>query len=62
VRFVDNIRDALTFKILKNDLVKVVHRSVLRSAEDTNHRSKRVSFKSEVQESLKLLDIKPSFV
>jgi hypothetical protein len=52
----------LTFKILKNDLVKVLHRSVVRSAADANHRNRRVSFKSDVQESLKLLDTKPSFV
>jgi hypothetical protein len=35
---------------------------VVRSAADANHRSKRVTFKSDVQESLKLLDTKPSFV
>jgi hypothetical protein len=46
--------------ILKNDLVTVLHRSVVRSAADASHRSKRVSFKSDVQESLKLLDTKPS--
>jgi hypothetical protein len=33
VGFVDNVGDALTFKILKNDLVTVLHRSVVRSAE-----------------------------
>jgi hypothetical protein len=60
VGFADNIGDALTFKILKNDLVTVLHRSVVRSAADTNHRNKRVSFKSDVQESFKLIDTKPS--
>jgi hypothetical protein len=30
----DNVGDALTFKILKNDLVTVLHRSVVRSAAD----------------------------
>jgi hypothetical protein len=50
----------LTFKILKNDLVTVLHRSVVRSAADASHRDRRVSFKSDVQESLKLLDTKPS--
>jgi hypothetical protein len=34
----------------------------VRSAADASHRNKRVSFKSDVQELLKLLDIKPSFV
>jgi hypothetical protein len=62
VAFADNIGDALTFKILKNELVTVLHRSVDRSAADTNHRNRRVSLKSDVQESLKLLDTKPSFV
>jgi hypothetical protein len=64
VGFADNVGDALTFEILKNDLVTVLHRSVVRSAADTSHRNRRVSFKSDVQESLKLLDTKPilSFV
>jgi outer membrane protease len=62
VGFADNIGDALTFKILKNDLVTVLHRSVVRSAADTNHWNRRVSFKSDVQESLKLLDTNPSCV
>jgi hypothetical protein len=62
VGFADNVGDALTFKILKNDLVIVLHGSVLRSVSDSSHRDRRVSFKSDVQESLKLLDAKPSFV
>jgi hypothetical protein len=45
---------------LKNDLVTVLHRSVVRSTADANNRNTRVSFKSDVQESLKLLDNKPS--
>jgi hypothetical protein len=32
----------------------------VRSAADTSHRNRRVSFNSDVQESLKLLDTKPS--
>jgi hypothetical protein len=56
----DNVGDALTFKILKNDLVTVLHRSVVRLEADAGHRNRRVSFKSDVQESLKLLDTKPS--
>jgi hypothetical protein len=60
VGFADNVGDALTFKILKNDLVTVLHRSVVRSAADASHRNRRVSFKSDVQESLKLLDTKHS--
>jgi hypothetical protein len=62
VGFADNVGDALTFKILKYDLVTVLHRSVVRSAADASHRNSRVSFKSDVQESLKLLDTKPRFV
>jgi hypothetical protein len=34
----------------------------VRSTADASHRNERVSFKSDVQESLKLLDTKPSFV
>jgi hypothetical protein len=60
VGFADNVGHALTFKILKNDLVTVLHRSVVRSAADASHRNRRVSFKSDVQESLKLLNTKPS--
>jgi hypothetical protein len=56
VGFADNVGDALTFKILKNDLVTVLHRSVVRSAADASHQNRIVSFKSDVQESLKLLD------
>jgi hypothetical protein len=56
VEFADDVGDALTFKILKNDLVTVLHRSVVRSAADASHRNRRVSSKSDVQESLKLLD------
>jgi hypothetical protein len=37
----DNPGDALTLKILKNDLVTVLHRSVVRSAADANHRGKK---------------------
>jgi hypothetical protein len=33
---------------------------MVRSAADASHRNRRVSFKSDVQESLKLLDTKPS--
>jgi hypothetical protein len=61
VVFGDNVGDALIFKTLKNYLVTVLHGSVMRSAADTNHRNETVSFKSDVQESLKFLDNKPSF-
>jgi hypothetical protein len=43
-------------------LITVLHRSVDRSEADASHRNRRVSLKSDVQESLKLLDTKPSFV
>jgi hypothetical protein len=62
VGFTDNVGDALPFKILKNDLVTVLHRSVVRSAADASHRNRRVSLKSNVKESLKLLDSKPNFL
>jgi hypothetical protein len=60
VGFADNLGDALTFKVLKNDLVTVLHRSVVRSAAYASHRNKRVPFKSDVQEPLTLLVTKPS--
>jgi hypothetical protein len=44
VEFADNVGDALTFKIFKNDLVTVLHISVVRSAADASHRNRRVSF------------------
>jgi hypothetical protein len=59
VGLADNVGDVMTFKIMKNDLITVLHRSVVRSAADANHRNKRVSFKSDVQDSLIKLDIKP---
>jgi hypothetical protein len=40
-------------------MVTVLHTSVVKSAVNANHRNKRVSFKSDVQELLKLLDTKP---
>jgi hypothetical protein len=49
----------MAFKILKNDLVTVLYRSVVRSSADASHRDRRVSFKSDVQELLILLDTKP---
>jgi hypothetical protein len=60
VGFADNVGDVMTFKILKNGLNTVLYRSVGRFAADANHRNKRVSFKSEVQDSLIKLDIKTS--
>jgi hypothetical protein len=60
IGFADNVGDALTFKILKSDLVTFLHRSVVRSAADASHWNRRISFKSYVQESLKSLDTKPS--
>ena len=59
VGFADNVGDKLTFKILKNDLCTVLHRSVVRSAADANHRNKRVSFKPDVQEMINKLDVMP---
>jgi hypothetical protein len=48
VEFAGNVGDALTFKILKHDLVTVLHRSVMRSAAGASHRNRRVSFNSDV--------------
>jgi hypothetical protein len=52
VGFADNVGDSLIFKILENDLVTVLHTCLVRSAADANNRNRRVSFKSDVQESL----------
>ena len=59
VGFAENVGDALTFKILKNDLTTVLHRSVVRSAADASHRNKRVQFKADAQETRKKLDTRP---
>jgi hypothetical protein len=40
VGFAGNVEDELTFKILKNDLVTVLRRSVVRSAADASHLKK----------------------
>jgi hypothetical protein len=52
VKFADNVGDVMTFKILKNDLSTVFHRSVVRSAADPTRRNKRVTFGFDVQETL----------
>jgi hypothetical protein len=62
LRFADNVGDALTFKILKNDLVTVLHKSVLWLAADANHQNKQISLRSNVQELFKSIVTKPSFV
>jgi hypothetical protein len=46
----------LKFKILKNDLSTVLHRSVVRSAADPLQRNKHVTLKSDIQETLDKLD------
>ena len=61
VGFADNVGDALTFKTLKKDMITVLHRSVVRSAADANQRNKQVLLKSDVQDSLNLLDKNSSF-
>jgi hypothetical protein len=58
--FSDDVRDALTFKILKGGLSSVLHRSVDRIAADPTHRNKRVTFKSDIQETLDKLDTRKS--
>ena len=59
VGFADSIGDALTFKVLKNDLNTVLHRSVVRSAADASHQNIKVTFKLDVQEQINKLDTKP---
>jgi hypothetical protein len=60
VGFADYVGDVLKFKILKNDLSTLLHRSVVRSAADPTHRNKRVTFKSDIQEILDKIDTRPS--
>jgi hypothetical protein len=43
VEFANSIGDILPFKILKNDLTTVMHRSGVRSAGDPNHRNKQIT-------------------
>jgi hypothetical protein len=56
VGFADNVGDSLTFKVMKNDLTTVLHRSVVRSAADDNHLNKRVTFKPDIQKRTDNLD------
>jgi hypothetical protein len=53
------INDVLTFKILKNGLSIVLHRSVVRSTADHKHRNERVTLNPDVQETLDKLDTIP---
>jgi hypothetical protein len=53
VGFADNAGDVLTFKILKNDLVTVLHKSVVRSSADASHRNRKVSFKYHLSQMYK---------
>jgi hypothetical protein len=40
LEFADNVGDALTFKILKSDLVTIFHRSVIRKTAHASHWNK----------------------
>jgi hypothetical protein len=55
--FVDNVEDALTFKILKDELSTVLQRSVVGSATISTHMNERVILNSDVQETLETLNI-----
>ena len=52
VGFAHNVGDFLTFKILKDDMKTVIHRSVVRSARDQKTRNRRVTFSNEIEEKL----------
>jgi hypothetical protein len=60
VGFTGNVERCIDPQDFENDLVTVLHRSVVISAADASHRNRRVSFKSDIQESLKFLVTKPS--
>jgi hypothetical protein len=50
VALTDNVGDELTFKILKNNLTTLLHKSVVRSAADANNQNKRVAFKPDIKD------------
>ena len=56
VGFAHNVGDFLTFKILKEDMKTVIHRSVVRSASDPNSRNRRVRFDDSVEAKLDKTD------
>ena len=61
VGFADCVGDALTFKILLDDMQTVLHRSVVRSANDPKHRNRRVKFHDEVEEEMNKQDQETGF-
>ena len=44
VGFSDNVGDAFCYKILNKNMTSVIHRSVVRSADDPEKRNRRVHF------------------
>ena len=52
VGFAEGSGDTLTFKILTEDLKTVLVRSVVRPANSTKNRNRRVTFKSDIEEIL----------
>ena len=57
-----NTGDALTFQILCEDSKTIIDRSVVRSALDAKHQSRRVKFEEDVEEKLNLLETINHFV
>mgnify|MGYP006974841861 CR=1 FL=1 len=57
VGFAECSGDALTFKILTEDMKQVLTRSVVYPADDIKHRNRRVTFKNDVEEKLEKHDI-----
>ena len=57
VGFAECSGDALTFKILAEDMKQVLTRSAVRPADDIKHRNRRVTFKNDVEEKLEKQDI-----
>ena len=52
VGFAECTGDALTFKVLTEDMKVVLSRSVMRSASNPKHRNRRVKFRDEVEDNL----------
>ena len=56
VGFSENVGDAFCYKILKQDMKSILHRSVVRSAEDPSRRNRRVHFNNITDDILEKKD------
>ena len=56
VGFAKNSGDALTYKVLKDDMKIVLVRSVVRAADTIKDRNRRVTFRDEIEDEFDKLD------